>query len=113
MTYAELMRKHATDATNEGGVWFSGEYMSMLATTAESIDSENAKLREFVRDVLRNMHGCTFHHSCGACDFDECLYDARARELGIEARTVQWWATPTNKRRADATANPRKVAERI
>lgn len=48
MTHAELLRKHATDATNEGGVWFSGEYMSMLATVAESMEAENAKLRELV-----------------------------------------------------------------
>ena len=46
MTYAELLRKHATDATNEGGMWFSGEYMTMLASMAESIEAENAKLRE-------------------------------------------------------------------
>lgn len=36
-----------------------------------------------------------------------------AKQFGVTPRTVQWWATPTNKRRADATANPRKVAERI
>ena len=46
---------------------------------------ENDKLRELVRDMLRNMHGCTFHHSCGSCDYDECMYEKRARELGIEA----------------------------
>lgn len=56
----------------------------MLKNTNDALEAENAKMRELVRDVLRNMHGCTFHHSCGACDFDKCIYDARARELEIE-----------------------------
>lgn len=42
------------------------------------------KLRELVRDMNRNMTGCKYHHSCGSCDFDECIYDDRMRELGIE-----------------------------
>lgn len=52
MTHAELLRKHATDATNEGGMWFSGEYMTMLASMAESIEAENAKLREACAELL-------------------------------------------------------------
>lgn len=54
-----------------------------LRDVADALD-ENAELRELVRDTLRNMHGCTFHHNCGSCDYDECVYEARARELGIE-----------------------------
>ena len=52
MTYAELLRKHATDATNEGGMWFSGEYMTMLASMAESVEAENAKLREQIETLV-------------------------------------------------------------
>ena len=48
------------------------------------LQAENTKLRELVQDILRNMHGCTFHHSCGSCDFDECVYEMRIHELGIE-----------------------------
>lgn len=48
------------------------------------LKAENARLRDLVRDMWRNMHGCTFHHSCGSCDFDECIYDKRVREMGIE-----------------------------
>lgn len=51
----------------------------------KQLQAENAKLRELVRDMLRNMHGCTFHHDCGSCGFDECIYEARARELGVDA----------------------------
>lgn len=58
-----------------------------LADVTESmgrVEERCAKLRELVKDTLRNMHGCTFHHSCGSCDYEECIYEARARELGIE-----------------------------
>ena len=51
MTYAELMRKYATDATNDGGMWFSGEYMSRFAAIAKSLESENAKLRERIAEL--------------------------------------------------------------
>lgn len=53
-------------------------------TRVGELEAENARLRELVRDMLRNIHGCTLHHSCGSCDFDECIYETRARELGIE-----------------------------
>lgn len=81
MTYAELLRKYATDATNEGGMWFSGEYMTVLASIAESIEAENAKLREVVDIFIHcigDLHSCytcqvkgnpyDFQHDWGACD---------------------------------------------
>ena len=82
MTYAELLRKHATDATNEGGMWFSGEYMTMLASMAESIEAENAKLRE----LARHLRECTRRNSCAECEYadDACDFDYDMRELGIE-----------------------------
>ena len=52
----------------------------------QALRLENAKLRELVRDMLRNMHGCNYHHSCGSCDFDECIYEVRMCELGIEVK---------------------------
>ena len=48
------------------------------------LETENAKLRELVQCMLRNMHGCNYYHSCGSCDFDECVYEDNLRELGIE-----------------------------
>lgn len=58
---------------------------------AEQLDSENkrsqkenSKLRHLVDDVLHNIHGCKHDPDCGWCDLDECPYDKRARELGIE-----------------------------
>ena len=48
------------------------------------LETENAKLRELVQRMLRNMHGCNYYHSCGSCDFDECVYEDNLRELGIE-----------------------------
>lgn len=69
---------------------FEGSFLSKdeakeLSKYVSGILDENAKLRELVRDMLRNMHGCTFHHDCGSCGFDECIYEARARELGVDA----------------------------
>ena len=97
MTYAELLRKYATDATNEGGMWFSGEYMTVLASIAESIEAENAKLR----DELANAPKC---EECEAMlDCDECLRadgshkerrrlsveNAKLRELVCEAHSCK------------------------
>ena len=46
MTHAELLRSHANLAIKEGGMYYSGEYLSRIATVAESLEAENAKLRE-------------------------------------------------------------------
>lgn len=65
---------------------------SMRRTIAEQHDeigalkAENASLRELVQRMLRNMHGCNYYHSCGSCDFDECVYEANLRELGIDVK---------------------------
>lgn len=93
MTYAELLRKHATDATNEGGMWFSGEYMTMLASMAESVEAENAKLRELVRRYGEytsqdRCEGCVYKSRCNDGKIEECWQLTEiwelARELGIE-----------------------------
>lgn len=92
MTYAELLRKYATDATNEGGMWFSGEYMTVLASIAESIEAENAKLRKLALDV-HALHWsgldcteCPWIGECymdGGCPWLGIMAD-RMREIGIE-----------------------------
>lgn len=96
MTHAELLRKHATDATNEGGIWFSGEYMDMLAKVAESLEAENAKLRDENAE-LRKLGGFMLRCMMRNCDCDYCLANGEhceisyiegdALELGIE---VDW-----------------------
>ena len=53
MTLAELLRNHADLATREGGMYYSCEYLSRIAETAESLEAENDKLRELVRDMWR------------------------------------------------------------
>lgn len=101
MTYAELMRKYATDATNDGGMWFSGEYMSRFAAIAESLESENAKLRETLKGLMMGTNtelcayrgepdckGCSMHHGkdgCTVVDAMELLgIDMYGEPLGIE-----------------------------
>lgn len=114
MTHAELLRKHATDATNEGGMWFSGEYMTMLASMAESNEAENAKLRkqsERLFDTTLELgtenkklwelvimyndyisqdrcDGCILKSQCNDGKVSECWQlteiRERARELGVE-----------------------------
>ena len=98
MTHAELLRKHATDATNEGGMWFSGEYMTMLASMAESIEAENAALRTQLADVTESMgrveERCArLRELCSALyefaydeypDSAELNFADRLRELGVE-----------------------------
>lgn len=51
MTHAELLRSHADLAIKEGGMYYSGEYLSRIATVAESLEAENAKLRELVQGL--------------------------------------------------------------
>ena len=89
MTYAELLRKHATDATNEGGMWFSGEYMTMLASMAESVEAESAKLRELVLEIWRSCP--VSEDDCAKCphhieESDEvwCDIPILMSELGVE-----------------------------
>ena len=99
MTHAELLRKHATDATNDGGMWFSGEYMTMLASMAESIEAENAALRTQLADVTESMgrveERCArLRELCSAQyefaydeypDSAELNFADRMREFGVEA----------------------------
>ena len=82
MTYAELLRKHATDATNEGGMWFSGEYMTMLASMAESIEAENEKLRDLAARMLRTMEWND--RISNSMYWPSLSYKRELRELGVE-----------------------------
>lgn len=97
MTHAELLRSHANLAIKEGGMYYSGEYLSRIATVAESLESENAKLRELVshyNSALSRMCDQTQGHvDCQGCvlgkDYDEdaCAIDElrdTARELEAE-----------------------------
>ena len=77
MRLAELLREHANLAMREGGMYYSGEYLGNLATIAESIDAENAKLRELVCDLYEAYEGEV--NDCWLVEFRE-----RMRELGIE-----------------------------
>ena len=92
MTHAEQLRKHAELAMREGGMYYSGEYLSMMAKVAESLEAENVKLRELVADMWQGM--CGYFHDCRDCEHyelyegqrfvGECEYHRRERELGIE-----------------------------
>lgn len=55
MTHAELLRSHADAALREGGMYYSGEYLSRMASVAESLETENAKLRTQLADVTESM----------------------------------------------------------
>lgn len=55
-----------------------------LDSENERLHAENTKLRHLVDDVLHNIRGCKHDPDCGWCDLDECPYDKRACELGIE-----------------------------
>lgn len=81
MSCAEILRRHANEATRrEDGIYFSGEYMAKLASEAESIEAENAKMRVLVREMY-----------CLCCAFatrdplaDISWLSDRMREAGIE-----------------------------
>lgn len=60
------------------------DLLTLAQIDASKLEDENDKLQEALRDTVRNMTGCRFHHSCGSCNFDECIYEVRARELGVE-----------------------------
>lgn len=74
-------------SSDEHGIYIRASEEAFLVTKEEaaSIRKHIDELRELVWDMLRNMHGCTFHHDCGSCGFDECIYEARARDLGVDA----------------------------
>ena len=71
MTHAELLRSHANLAIKEGGMYYSGEYLSGIATAAESLEAENTKLRELVRIMAycmqheRECDGCRINGADG------------------------------------------------
>lgn len=92
MTHAELLRKHANLALKEGGMYYSGEYLSNMAEVAESLESENAKLRKLALDV-HALHwsglDCTECPWIGECDTEGgCpwlgIMADHMRALGIE-----------------------------
>lgn len=82
MTHAELLRNHADLATREGGMYYSGEYLSGIAATAESLEAMNAKLRELVKEMRVCLEDeCKRCHEWG----DACDLEHRMRELGVNA----------------------------
>ena len=83
MTIAELLRNHADLATREGGMYYSGEYLSRIAKTAESLEAENAKLRELVEDMLSCIQIRAAFGRPPTEDMYEMFYK-RARELGVD-----------------------------
>lgn len=94
MTHAKLLRSHANLAIKEGGMYYSGEYLSRMADVAESLETENAKLREQgerlfdkaselgtenakLRLLVRNL-------ICATHPADRAKLIVNAAELGIE-----------------------------
>jgi len=100
MTHAELLRSHADLAIKEGGMYYSGEYLSRIATVAESLEAENAKLFALLKheseqtEKLRELCGFMLrcmkrNHDCDCClvngEHCEISYiESDARELGVE-----------------------------
>lgn len=88
MTHAEQLRKHAELAMREGGMYYSGEYLSRMAKVAESLESENAKLRELARWMYDRMdESCAVQHPYAPAPISYDLLMqalARVRELGVE-----------------------------
>lgn len=89
MTHAELLRSHANLAIKEGGMYYSGEYLSRIATVAESLEAENAQLRELVRDFDKCLDTTLYlADSAGYLTMpDQKLFASlrqRMRELGVE-----------------------------
>jgi hypothetical protein len=60
------------------------DLLTLAQIDASKLEDENDKLQEALRNTVRSMNGCKFYHSYESCDFDECIYEVRARELGIE-----------------------------
>lgn len=81
MTHAELLRSHANLAIKEGGMYYSGEYLSGIATVAESLEAENAKLRELVRHLYEYRQS---YFKTGIYPTDHGVTEQRMRELGVE-----------------------------
>lgn len=102
MTHAELLRNDADLATREDGMYYSGEYLSQIAATAESLELENAKLRELVQGLQYCAHEaygmCARVPVGGKRPFTCCpLYDFDAKEYRCEKLMldlgVEQWAS--------------------
>lgn len=59
----DLLRKHALQATTEGGIWFSGEYMTMIANTVESMEAFSKNLV-----ICRDCKWCMAYAKATYCD---------------------------------------------
>lgn len=103
MAIADELRQYADKVIKEGGMYYSGEYLSRIAKTAENLEAENdklreqgarlfdktlelatknAKLQELVEDMwLDGMCECDERLTCDKCEYH---YTDRMRELGIE-----------------------------
>ena len=81
MTHAELLRSHANLAIKEGGMYYSGEYLSRMADVAESLEAENAKLRELVQHLYEYRQ---LYFKTGIYPTDHGVTERRMRELGVE-----------------------------
>lgn len=101
MTHAELLRSHADAALREGGMYYSGEYLSRLATIAESLEAENDRLRKLAEKAWKaaemlcqawsgpcHADGASIKPPCPLDERDElCVYgliQRDLRELGVE-----------------------------
>lgn len=85
MTHAELLQKHADLAMREGGMYYSGEYLSRIAKVAESLEAENAKLRELCKTLYQLADESYVPFKSANCWMDDFAKAICAmRELGIE-----------------------------
>lgn len=92
MSIADELRRDADAALNEGGMYYSGEYLDGIAKRVEEVEAENAKLRELLFSACMHMAtrqmviaNSSDQWGCGRCCLEQLdgLRDA-TRELGIE-----------------------------
>lgn len=90
MTHAELLRKHADEALREGGMYYSGEYLSNMADVAESLERENAELRELATAMYTYRHddcySCRWYEECKKRTEWKCIAPERINEMAHRLR---------------------------
>ena len=83
MSIAEDLRRDADDALSDGGMYYSGEYLSGIAERVEEVEAKNEKLCEMCSDLMGWVAYTTMGERVPEDAY--CALEDRMSALGIGA----------------------------
>lgn len=81
MNIANKLRLHADDAIKQGGMYYSGDYLSDIADSVKAVVDENDRLREACERLIQTVRVAESISDCGLLDK---RFEGELRDMGFE-----------------------------